>query len=246
MWNHAKIPSEKNRKTRVLKYRNRKQIINKMGYCAKVRIYSHVYCVIALLSIVSNQVKEMHAASAGSSSWPSMKTYDIWGSPENKGEPMSSQHSSKQTTSTNVLLQDYRHKTSFRNEKGMQYGWNCVNSICFFIGTLINNKKWLITTWCDFICMQKHHHDDTNELSGLIFITFELICELQCWASLQRQAKTNANQRMDYGPVFAWIFMIAIKKGARQKDSVHLVLERVAFVCKNDFLSMESVMYSNW
>lgn len=103
----------------------------KMGYCAKARIYSHIYCVIALLSIVSNQVKEMHGASAGSS-WPSMKTYDIWGTSHMQtGSSMSTQPNGDNggddnssgggtmTAANDMVIQDYRHKTSFRDGKGM-------------------------------------------------------------------------------------------------------------------------------
>lgn len=89
-----------------------------MGYCAKVRIYSHIhiYCVIVLF--VSNQVNEMHGASTGSS-WPSMKTYDIWGSSQNQAKPLHTQRGTL-TASNDLQLQDYRYKTSFRNEKGME------------------------------------------------------------------------------------------------------------------------------
>lgn len=100
-----------------------------MGYCAKARIYSHIYCVIALLSIiVSNQVKEMHGASAGNS-WPSMKTYDIWGTShmQTGSLPSSTQHNDDDdddsggtlTAANDMVIQDYRAKTSFRNGKGM-------------------------------------------------------------------------------------------------------------------------------
>lgn len=85
-----------------------------MGYCAKARIYSHIYCVIALF--VSDQVKDVHGASAGGS-WPYMKTYDIWGSAQTKAGPV--QRSGTLTTSNDLELHDYRGKTSFRNEKGM-------------------------------------------------------------------------------------------------------------------------------
>lgn len=113
-----------------------------MGYCAKARIYSHIYCVIALLSIVSNQVKEMHGASAGSS-WPSMKTYDIWGTSHMQtGSSASTLHNGDDdgssirggggtmTAANDMVIQDYRQKTSFRDGKGMGNRWrNCVNSI---------------------------------------------------------------------------------------------------------------------
>lgn len=102
-----------------------------MGYCAKARIYSHIYCVIALLSIVSNQVKEMHGASAGSS-WPSMKTYDIWGTShmqtgssastlQNGDDEGSSIRGGggTMTAANDMVIQDYRQKTSFRDGKGM-------------------------------------------------------------------------------------------------------------------------------
>ena len=105
-----------------------------MGYCAKARIYSHIYCVIALLSIVSNQVKEMHGASAGNS-WPSMKTYDIWGTSHMRAGSLNTQHNGSggdddedsdggggtMTATNDMVIQNYRHKTSFRNEKGMGY-----------------------------------------------------------------------------------------------------------------------------
>lgn len=96
-----------------------------MGYCAKVRIYSHIYCVIvAVFILVSKQVYNVHGASAGSS-WPSMKTYDIWGSPQNKVDGASSSsslHTRRSTlTASNLEIQDNRDKTSFRNEKGI---WN--------------------------------------------------------------------------------------------------------------------------
>lgn len=89
-----------------------------MGYCAKVRIYSHIriYCVIVLF--VSNKVNEMHGASTGSS-WPNMKTYDIWGSSQNQEKPLHTQRGTM-AASNDLQLQDYRHKTSFRNEKGME------------------------------------------------------------------------------------------------------------------------------
>ncbi|XP_031623668.1 uncharacterized protein LOC116340997 isoform X2 [Contarinia nasturtii] len=91
----------------------------KMGYCAKVRIYSHIYCVIVVALFLSKQVCDVHGASKGSS-WPSMKTYDIWGSPQNKAI----QHSgsgSTMTASNDLEIQDYRHKTSFRNEKVLSF-----------------------------------------------------------------------------------------------------------------------------
>lgn len=84
-----------------------------MGYCAKVRIDSHIYCVIVALFIsIHNHV---HCASPGHS-WPSMKTYDIWGSSQNK--PLHAQRGSDRANE--LELKDYRDKTSFRNEKGMR------------------------------------------------------------------------------------------------------------------------------
>ena len=63
---------------------------------------------------------DVHGASAGSS-WPSMKSYDIWGS-----DASSSLHTrrgnggSTLAASNDLQIQDYRDKTSFRNEKGME------------------------------------------------------------------------------------------------------------------------------
>lgn len=57
-----------------------------------------------------------------------------------------------------------------------------------------------------------------------------LLKKLQCWASLQRRVKMNANQKMAYGPAYAWIFMNAIRKAAPLKDSVHLVSVHVVCV----------------
>lgn len=108
-----------------------------MGYCAKARIYSHIYCVIALLSIVSNQVKEVHGASAGGS-WPSMKTYDIWGTSHMQTGSSTSDDDSTiigggggtMTAANDMVIQDYQQKTSFRDGKGMGTRCrNCVNSI---------------------------------------------------------------------------------------------------------------------
>lgn len=67
----------------------------------------------------------------------------------------------------------------------------------------------------------------TNKWPDLLYFRIDW---LQCWISSQRQAKMNANQRMAYVPVFAWTFMIAIKKAAQPKDSVHLDLVLVVFV----------------
>lgn len=86
---------------------------NKMGYYAKVRIYSHIYCVIVAIFISNNHVNDVHGASSGGS-WPPMKTFDIWGSPQNKAGPQAQRNAA----SNNLELQDYRDKTSFRNEKG--------------------------------------------------------------------------------------------------------------------------------
>lgn len=103
----------------------------KMGYCAKVRIYSHIYCVIVVVLFISKHVCDVHGASKGSS-WPSMKTYDIWGMPQNKAIQSSGNGGSNTMTASNDLeIQDYRHKTSFRNEKGMEHTRICVNSICY-------------------------------------------------------------------------------------------------------------------
>lgn len=89
----------------------------KMGYCAKVRIYSHIYCVIVAL-FITKQVYDVQASSKGKS-WPSMKTYDIWGSTQNQAESLHTQRGSK-LTSNDLEIKDYRDKTSFRNEKGME------------------------------------------------------------------------------------------------------------------------------
>lgn len=89
-----------------------------MGYCAKVRIYSHNYCVIVALFIINNQVYDVHGASAGSS-W--LKTYDIWGSPQNKAASLHGQNSGSMTASNDLQIQDNRYKTSLRNEKGIKH-----------------------------------------------------------------------------------------------------------------------------
>lgn len=187
-----------------------------MGYCAKARIYSHIYCVIAL-SIVSDQVKEMHGASKGSS-WPSMKTYDIWGAAQNKADSLNAEQRNK--TSNDMVIQNYRYKTSFRNEKGMEYPRNCVNSICFFLSVFL----YIVNHWWCAVCVCCHKIKHNKWVcSSLLFES------MQCWASLHNRVKMNANQKMVYGPVFVWTFMIAIKKAAQPKDSVHSV--SVLVVC---------------
>lgn len=90
-----------------------------MGYCAKVRIYSHIYCVIVALFVSKNVHDDVHGASAGNS-WPSMKTYDIWGSPQNKVASLNTRGGTTLTASNDLQIQNYRDKTSFRNEKGME------------------------------------------------------------------------------------------------------------------------------
>lgn len=88
-----------------------------MGYCAKVRINSHIYCVIVAL-FISIHTNDVHCASHGHS-WPSMKTYDIWGSSQNK--PLHAQRGSLSAAANELQLKDYRGQTSFRNEKGMEH-----------------------------------------------------------------------------------------------------------------------------
>lgn len=220
-----------------------------MGYCAKVRIYSHIYCVIvALFIVISEQVYDVHGASAGSS-WPSMKSYDIWGS-----DASSSLHTrrgsgdgSKLAASNDLQIQDYRDKTSFRNEKGMERTKKktvLILYVCsllllphsFFFNTYLyssiglfeRKKKCLIVLSMLISCLIQ------NKWPDLFIIYFRngfslRVLILQCWTSLQRQVKTNANRKMAYGRVFAWTCMIAIRKAAPPKDSVHLAL--VPVVC---------------
>lgn len=84
-----------------------------MGYCAKVRIYSHIYCIIVALIIISYQVNDVELAGG---SWPPMKTYDIWGSPQNKAGLLQAK---RNAASNDLELEANHDKTSFRNEKGM-------------------------------------------------------------------------------------------------------------------------------
>lgn len=91
-----------------------------MGYCAKVKFFSHVICVIAFL-LISYRLNDVHCiANVPGKSWPNMKTYDIWGSETNKNQE-STLHSQRSpfSTSNDLLIHDYSEKTSFRNEKGI-------------------------------------------------------------------------------------------------------------------------------
>lgn len=120
-------------------------------------------------------------------------------------------------------------KPVFEMRKVWKQSRNCVNSICF--------SYWRRSYFSFFLFILKlligwmWFHMKRN-LNGLLFFAFELWLRLwlQCWTFLQRQAKMNANQKMAFGPVFVWMFMIAIKKAAPPKDSAHLALVLVVFV----------------
>lgn len=124
-----------------------------MGYCAKVRIYSHIYCVIvALFIVISEQVCDVHGGSAGSS-WPSMKSYDIWGSDASSSSLHTRRGNGGSTlaASNDLQIQDYRDKTSFRNEKGMERTKKKTVLIlyvcCFFFLILFIHTIFIFIDW---------------------------------------------------------------------------------------------------
>lgn len=87
--------------------------ISEMGYSAKVKVFSHLSLAIAVLATF--EVNSVYSASYGKSS-PSMKTYDIWGPTPNKVE--SKQNTKHSTSSNELLLDEFKGKTSLRNGKG--------------------------------------------------------------------------------------------------------------------------------
>lgn len=91
---------------------------SKMGYCAKVRIFSQHLCVIVLF--ISNITNANNASIVPGKSWPKLKTYDIWGPPAAQTETDPLQVQGNTFTSLNdLVVQEHRDKTSFRNGKGI-------------------------------------------------------------------------------------------------------------------------------
>lgn len=95
-----------------------------MGYCAKVRIFSQYLCVIVLF-ISYLLLKNVQCTSVvAAKTWPKLKTYDIWGPPSSSSieqqntNPLHIQRSTL-TSSNELLVQEHRDKTSFRNGKGI-------------------------------------------------------------------------------------------------------------------------------
>lgn len=91
---------------------------SKMGYCAKVRIFSQHLCVIVLFL---SDIKNANSASSivPGKSWPKLKTYDIWGPPaQTETDPLHIQRS-RFTSSNDLLVREHQDKTSFRNGKGI-------------------------------------------------------------------------------------------------------------------------------
>lgn len=82
--------------------------------CSKVNYITHLSLVFALLTI--NQMNQVHCAHMVSS-WPSMKTHDIWGSTPNNDDI---QNFENITSTKDILSTDYVEANSLRNGRGIK------------------------------------------------------------------------------------------------------------------------------
>lgn len=111
-----------------------------MGYCAKgIHSSRSMACIVLILFLVVLYIATGHCASIPGKSWPSMKTYDIWGT-NTKTVPEQSERNTV-TMTNEVLLHDYNQKTSFRNGKGMSL-FDIFFSTCYTFVILSLRQKY--------------------------------------------------------------------------------------------------------